>query len=690
MADDTAWTLDGRTTSYVVRLFGDATVALDYWGPKGEVSRWPAYQEMYSYQTPADLAPLEYATSGTRYVHRSELLPEHDDGIVGAVWMYQDHTFAQQDDRTALSVRFGDDTGRLELTQHTVMHTSTDVVERWVELRNISADHEIQLRRALSGAWSVLAPHGAQLHYLTGAARREFDREMVEMRHGVLQLGSRHGMTGYLFAPVLTVEPVAGSGAYGVALAWSGSWTMTAEGHPGGLMRVSAGIDDETTTVRLTAGRSFTTPRTLGVYAADGVDGVARAWHRHQRQSSPRAATAQHRPVVYNSWFATRFDVRPDHQLELARVAAELGVEAFVIDDGWFKGRTSDRAGLGDWTPDPEKFPDGLTPLADVVTALGMRFGLWVEPEGVNPESDLYRAHPDWVYRVGDRPPVAMRHQYLLDLGLPAVREHLADVLRRLLTELPVTYLKWDLNRPVTDGGPAVSEWAVRHAEGYYQLLRLLRTEFPHVTVEGCAGGGARIDPAVLELVDVVWPSDETGPRDRLVIQDGFLRAYPPHAMGSWVTDAPGTRCPVPVSDGFRFVAAMAGVLGIGADISRWTTGQREAAIEAVALYKELRPVLHGGEVHVHGDPHAGPYAVEYATANRVVVLVWDICHEPSVGSPPSPTRIRPTAPDPTRTYRLRHDGSVHAGAALRTTGITVPWAFAPDADVLVLEREDR
>ncbi len=656
------WILRGATSEYVVGLFdaesGGRALALEYWGAAGgSGAPWPAPAIRYSYETPADLAPLEYASNGTRHVHASELLVEHDDGLSGAVWTYVSH----EQSATELSVLFRDDTGRLELVQHVLVRPDSDVVERWADVRNVSDDHEVRLNRVLSAAWNVHAPDGAVLHYPAGSWSREFGPEAVPLRQGVLRIGARYGVTGHLHAPAMTVEVPGRPDAWGVALAWSGSWSIAAEADPGGLLRVSAGIDDETTTVRLTPGRTFTTPRSWGVWSIDGVAGVSRQWHRHQRLVNPRATDPYHRPIVYNSWFETRFDLRADHQLELARTAAELGVEAFVIDDGWFGTRSSDRSGLGDWTVRRDAFPDGLEPLAAAVTRLGLRFGLWVELEGVNLDSDLYRAHPDWVYSVGDRPLVTMRHQTVLNLGLPAVREHLAGVLRRLLAELPVTYLKWDLNRPITDPGPADSEWSVTHTEGYYGLLRLLRDEFPHLTVEACAGGGGRVDAAVAQLTDVVWTSDETGPRDRLVIQDGFLRAFGAHLMSGWVTDLPGSRFPAPVSDGFRLVASMAGVLGFGAAITSWDDTRRKAAADAVALYKELRPVLLTGDVHVHGSPRSGVYALEYVGDGRTVLLAWDLRDDD--GGPVSLT--------------------LSDGAAT-----TVSWAFAPDADVIVLDRE--
>ena len=284
------------------------------------------------------------------------------------------------------------------------------------------------------------------------------------------------------------------------------------------------------------------------MYAPDGHNGVRRRWHDYQRNWLARDLDVTRRPIVYNSWYATRFDVQPDQQLALADRAAELGAEVFVVDDGWFAGRTSDRSGLGNWWPDPVKFPDGLDPLISGVLARGLRFGIWVEPEAVSPDADILAEHPDWIYRAGDRPLVTVRNQYVLDFGRRAVLEWTEDWLRRLLNDRRITYLKWDMNRPITDGGRPGDrqsrQWAVQHTQGYYRVTRMLRTDFPDVTIEACSGGGGRIDSAVLGLSDVVWPSDETGPRDRLAIQHGFLSVYGPHVMSSWVTDdrTPETR----------------------------------------------------------------------------------------------------------------------------------------------------
>ncbi|WP_163743693.1 alpha-galactosidase [Phytoactinopolyspora halotolerans] len=721
----------------------------------------PSLPDRVSFSTPLDVAPLEYATSGTRHVEQVEMVIERDDGRRGASWTLDDDgghgtrgdavSFTESDGVSTLAVRFRDDSGDLALTLGIRTDTRHDVVEKWAHIANHSADRTVTLPRVFSGAWPIPVGSAARIDYLAGAWGREFQPHHVDLTAGTFSLGSRQGVTGHTFAPTVcvsallpgegpsspwdsassatvalaTAAPATGSpDAFGVALAWCGSWRLAVQAPSyGDHVRVSCGVDDEDTTVTLLPGESFTTPSTLGTWSPDGPAGVTRNWHAYQRLLS-RNRGPVHRPVVYNSWYATEFDVRPEHQLKLADVAAEIGAEVFVVDDGWFTGRTSDRAGLGDWMPDPETFPDGLDPLVDGVRHRGMRFGLWVEPEAVNPDSDLYRAHPDWVYRVDGRQLTTVRNQLVLDFGRDDVVTWAEDTLRRLLSRYPVTYLKWDMNRPVSDGGrpgdPHGAQWSVQHAAGYLRVMRMLRTEFPHVTVEACASGGGRIDHAVLAVSDVVWTSDETGPRDRLRIQDGFLRAYAPHVMSSWVTDEAGLSDRAPASLGYRFVVAMAGVLGVGSDLLRWSADERVEARRLVDLYRELRPTLHAGEVAVHGAVHRPGYAVEYGDGDRTVLLVYDADRDRR-----EPVRVRPRLLDPGASYQVRvldRAGSGGAetpgtalgeptragggrtenaspasaltdlgppvtGASARAAGIEVPWVVARDADVIVLDR---
>ncbi|GAA5130446.1 alpha-galactosidase [Pseudonocardia adelaidensis] len=633
----TDWELPTATSAYVVRAT-DAGPVLAHWGRPVRV-----VPPRGTFETPADIAPLEFAAAGTRHAQGSELLVPG-----GAALRFVPGSVVHSGCRLQALLR-DDDLG-LEVELHVRTSRRHDVVERWALLR---ASRDVTITRAFGAGWNVPVGPGARVGTLVGAWSRECTPAEVDLPAGQLSIGSRQGITSHTYAPVVTLRSRDAADAYGIALAWSGSWRLTVDAVPfREVVRVSGGVDDEAAPIMLGPGEEFETPHLLGVWSPDGPAGVARAWHAYQRGL---ARGPEHRPIVYNSWYATTFDVRVEHQLALADVAADLGVEVFVVDDGWFRGRTSDRAGLGDWFVDEQKFPDGLGPLVTGVLDRGMRFGLWVEPEAVNPDSDLYRAHPDWVHQ----PLLTLRNQYVLDLGRPEVEAWAGAMLRRLLTEHPISYLKWDMNRAITLGG------SIAHTRAYHRLMRMLREEFPHVTVEACAGGGGRVDNAVLALSDVVWPSDETGPRDRLAIQHGFLSAYPPHVMSSWVTDEADRLDTARTSLEFRFVVAMAGVLGIGADLLAWSPAVRARARDLVALYREIRPVVHGGEVTRHGAPGDPAYAVQYTMDDRVVLLAWA---RPGAG----PLRVR---------TGVRCRGAAADGV------VEVPFRLAPDCDVVVLDR---
>jgi alpha-galactosidase len=677
------WELHTARSVYVV-VESESGLELRHWGdPARRPDTAPVGRSPF--ESPADTGPLELTAAGTRHAQGSELLVQGPDGVDGALLRLVPGSVTVTGDGTALRALLRATDAGLEVELHVRTSRAHDVVERWAVLRSVRSTGDLHLTRTFGAAWNVPVGPGARVAQLVGAWSREFTPVETDLAAGQLVLGSRQGITSHLYSPVVALRPreYDGAEAYGVALAWSGSWRMLVDAVPfRDVVRVSGGPDDETGVVTLAPGEEFETPHLLGAHSADGLPGLARAWHAYQRGELARGTGAEHRPVVYNSWYATGFDVRVEHQLALADVAADVGAEVFVVDDGWFTGRTSDRAGLGDWSADREKFPDGLAPLAKGVLERGMRFGLWVEPEAVNPDSDLFRAHPEWVYRAGERPLTTMRHQYVLDLGRPEVEEWAAAMLRRLLTEHPVSYLKWDMNRAVSDGGrpgdPTGRAWSVQHTRAYYRLMALLREEFPHVTVEACAGGGGRVDNAVLALTDVVWPSDETGPRDRLAIQHGFLSAYPPSVMSSWVTDEPDRLDTAPTSPEFRFVLAMAGVLGIGSDLLAWDPVARTRARDLVALYREVREVVHTGVVTRHGDPRDSTYTVQYTRPDRTVVLAWA---RPGAG----PVRVPLAGLDPAARYRVH--GDVVDGRALSTAGVPVPFTLAVDCDVVVLDR---
>ena len=684
------WTLVGAATEYTVALPEHGRwLELVAWGPRG-VSQGESPMALHGrvqYLTEGDVAAVEYVPDGLRPFAGADLVVEAGDGSGSLYWQFRDATA----DATQLRATFLDDvTGLLAVVCYRFA-PGVDVIERWVELTNTGAA-ALRLHALGSAGFTVPTPHGALLTHLSGQWAQEFTSGTTDLTRGGFAIGSAQGVTGHQFSPWLAVaDRLDATRCWGVGLAWSGSWQIRADRDAAGITRVRAGRALVDGPVTLAPGASLTTPVAAGAHSDDGVDGLARVWHQYERAL---AGDRLHRtrPVIYNSWEATLFDVDAAGQLELARIAAQLGVETFVVDDGWFVGRDDDRGGLGDWTPDPAKFPGGFASFVDDVRALGMSFGLWAEPEMVNPRSTLYAEHPDWVYRVDGRPMTTIRNQLLLDLGRADVAEFVHHTLDGLLRRYDISYLKWDFNRPRTEAGrPGTPRDRLdldgAHVANLYRILEALRRDHPAVTVEGCAAGGARVDLAMAARVDVLWPSDNTAPVDRLRVQHGFLQAHAPHLMSSWVTDAPGLFDDRPRSLAFRFVLACSGVLGIGADIRRWSADERAEAAAWIARYKDVRDVITRGRVHRIGGPDEPRCAVQYTLGDRTVVLAWNTGSLDGAGLVPArAVRLPLHGLDPLARYR--HADAVYSGSHLASVGLPVRFGRGHDADMMVLRAE--
>ncbi|WP_432840515.1 alpha-galactosidase [Dactylosporangium sp. CA-092794] len=678
------WTLRGAASEYTVAVPDHGRwLELVAWGPPG-VSDGPspvAYDGPVPFLTGGDAAPVEHATETGRPFAGADLVV----GSRAAPRFTGADADADGEGGHALAVRFADDVNGLRVTLHYRIPPGTDVVERWVELAN-DGPEPLRLERAGSAGFSVPTPHGARVSYQWGQWAQEFQLDHVDLGHGAFLVGSAQGVPGHRYAPWLAVRDRGDEAqAWGFALAWTGSWEIEAERDTGGLTRVRVGRRLVDGPLELAPGERLTLPTAAGAFSAEGLAGLARAWHGYQRRLAGERLGA--RPVLYNSWEATYFAVDAGGQLELARIAAEIGVETFVVDDGWFTGRDDDTAGLGDWTPDPAKFPGGLDAFVADVRGLGLRFGLWIEPECVNPRSRLYAEHPGWVYSVDGRPLTEIRNQYLLDLGRPEVAEWVHGTVDGLLRKHAIDYLKWDFNRPRTEAGRA-ADIDGGHVTNLYRVLDELRRDHPHVLVEACAGGGARTDLGMAARADVFWPSDNTGPLDRLAIQHGFLHANAPHLLSSWVTDAPGLFDPRPRSLAFRFVLAMAGVLGVGADIRHWSAGQRAEAAGWIRRYKEIRDIVVHGSVHLIGGPGQDRCAVQYTAPDErtVVVLAWHTGRLDGAGLLPArPVRLPLRGLAPAARYRAGE--RQFSGSHLGSVGLPVQWTATHDADAVVLHR---
>ena len=693
------WLLRTDRTTYAVRLAGGGRWAeLAAWGPHGaETGPSPLDRPGRThFVTPADTAPAEYIPYGLRPFTGADLTVRRPGGERGLWWTF---TGAEQDDDRSLRLEFTDEVTGLRTVLGYETVPGTDVLLRWTEL-TAAGEETLHLERVDSAAVNVPVAGGARLTYLTGQWSQEFTRTQLDLVRGRFTMESIQGVPGHAYAPWLAVQDVLpGTGdtpTYGIALEWPGNWHITADAEPGGAVRVRAGRVPHEGAVVLRPGQTLVTPRLACAFSAEGLDGLSRVWHAYERRLAGERLHRT-RKVLYNSWEATGFDVESGAQLELARAAAGLGVELFVVDDGWFTGRHDEKGGLGDWYADPAAFPGGFDAFVGEIRATGMDFGLWVEPEAVSPASRLYADHPDWVYRIDGRPVTLVREQLLLDLGRADVQDFVIATLDRLLGEHAVSYLKWDMNRPPTERGRPGAEPAgdqdldAQHVAGYLRVLDHLRTRHPHVTVEGCAGGGGRVEHATLARTDVVWPSDNTAPLDRLAVQYGYLHAHAAHTMSSWVTDAPGVFDPRPRSLGFRFVLAMAGVLGIGADLRGWSPEQRAEAAGWVARYKDVRDVVHHGEARLLNTPQDPTCGVQYDEPGgaRTVVAAWNTGRLD--GAPLVPgraARLRLRGLDPAARYTYAATGTAYSGAYLLHSGLPLAWTAEHDAELVVLARQ--
>ncbi|MEN9683103.1 MAG: hypothetical protein RLZZ427_854 [Pseudomonadota bacterium] len=446
----------------------------------------------------------------------------------------------------------------------------------------------------------------------------------------------RRGLTGHGGAAAVVVMDDGATHhaglVYALQLAWSGSSRVAVERDDEGFWTLSAGAVIEPGEVVLAPGASHTAPQVILAVSAQGRNGAMAQHHGAVRARLDWPGGAMRpRPVHLNSWEACYFDHDATRILALAEAAAGVGIERFILDDGWFRARNNDDAGLGDWTTDPVKYPDGLRPLADQVIALGMEFGLWVEPEMVNPDSDLYRAHPDWALALPGRAQPTARNQLVLNLALPQVRDYLFGALDALLAELPISYLKWDHNRDLAPAGGAAQ------VLGTYDLLARLRAAHPGVEIESCAGGGGRSDAGIAAYTHRFWTSDNIDAVSRVPIQRGFLPFLPPEVMGSHIGASPAHATGRGQSMGFRAAVAMPGHFGVELDPRQLNAADRAELAGWIAFHKDWRKLLHQGRVWL-GEGADGLVWQAQGTADEF--LLFAIRTAPAQDRRPQPLRL--------------------------------------------------
>lgn len=590
----------------------------------------------------------------------------------------------RRDDAAAktLTLRFEDAVSGLSVRLHCAILEEGPVVIRWMEVAN-EGGGPLLIERALS-AQIDLPYDDRMLLTLHGAHLREFQIERSVIAHGTFSVSSSRGASSPHHHPFAAFcEPAATETAgevRAVELVYSGNHIVSVERDHYDHLRLGIGINPEGFVWELGPGDTFTTPEAVLVYGNRGLNGMSRTFHElWNGRLTPPLWAHRLRPILLNTWEMCYFDVSEERLLQVIDEAADLGFELVVLDDGWFGERDDSRSSLGDWTVNPRKFPRGLAPLIDAARERGMGFGIWLEPEMVSPRSDLFRIHPDWAVRIPGYEPRLSRHQLVLDLTRDDVRNHVIGKLTDLLEANPVSYVKWDMNRHITDpGSPTISstrtgEFSHRYILGLYRILDELTRRFPEVLFENCSSGGGRFDPGMAFYMPQTWTSDNTDAVSRQRIQYGASLLFPPVMMTSHVSTCPNHQTGRNVPFATRAAVASSANMGYELDILDLSPEERELVRAHIERYRDDRDLVQGGEFFRLESPFDGDTCAWMLTdpARTRAIVHWFTV----IGNPVRQGyRLRIPYLDSRKAYVEAGSGRRYGGDELAGSGI----AFVP------------
>lgn len=663
--------LHGRASSLVLEAAPGEAPLWRYWGPRLPEEALPSGALRSDRPTPSFSPEFDQPLSlvpglGQGWFGEPGLKAHRE----GRDWTFQATACVVEQDGQRVLVTLTDDVAKLAVAVSLSLDLASDVLTASTTLSN-QGDAPLEVQW-LAAAVLPLPDHARSVRSFSGRHNTEFVPVEDALTRSQWRRENRRGLTSHDCVPGAFVQ--AAGWAFGAQLAWSGNHCQFIDWVDDGRFQWQLGEALMPGEVRLAPGESLTTPEVLATCAAD-ANGVAQNFHAaiRARMDWPGGAMRP-RPVHLNTWEGFYFDHDEAALKDLADAAARAGIERFVLDDGWFHRRNDDTTSLGDWWPDDVKYPNGLGPLADYVTGLGMEFGLWVEPEMINPDSELYRAHPDWALQVAGRPLITARNQLVLDMGRSEVRDYLYERLAGLLTAMPIGYLKWDHNRDLTAAGERPS--FRNQVLGAYDLLARLCGAFPLVEIEACAGGGGRIDAGIARFTHRFWTSDNIDAVSRVGIQRGYLQFFPPELMGSHVGAAPAHATGRIQTMRFRDHVALPGHFGVELDLRKLNERDLERLGEGIARYKSLRDRLHGGQVW-QGEGADGLLWQAHGTPTDLILLVTRIDPQTQRHAP----GLRLPMLDSTRRYRV--GDTEYAGAWLVRQGLSLPPLRGEDGLVL-------
>ena len=570
-----------------------------------------------------DIAPAEYPANGTGDYRPSAILTRHNDGTTATALRYVSHellpgkpkldpqpaVYADESEADTLIVTARDPAREVTYRLcYTAMRDLPAVMRRTVVVN--TSDEPVELLRCFSASVDfAMESEPMQLLHLWGTWGRERHVERTPLGHGTVSVSSRRGASSHHhnpFAALVGQSTTETSGkAVGFSLVYSGNFEISADTDPFGSIRLLGGICPTDFSWRLEPGEQFVTPEAVLVFSDEGLGKLSRTYHKLYREHLCRGEWRdQERPVLVNNWEATYFNFDDEKLLAIAKDAADVGIEMLVMDDGWFGKRNDDRSSLGDWFVNEEKIRGGLGALVEKINALGLKFGLWFEPEMISPVSKLYEAHPDWCLHIEGREPSIARNQYVLDMTRPEVRDYLFAAISGVLSSANIAYVKWDFNRNLTEAASAVlpperqGETFHRYVLGLYDLLERITTAFPYLLLEGCSSGGGRFDPAMLYYSPQFWTSDDTDAMERLDIQLGTSVVYPASSMSCHVSASPNHQTGRSTSFETRGNVAMGGAFGYELDLTRLTDDEKNLIRKQVADYHRYYSLINRGDLY--------------------------------------------------------------------------------------------
>ncbi len=641
-----------------------------------------------------DTRPLEYSCAGIGDYRVNAISVASADGSRGIDLRYKKHSIldskysiqglpyvrGNQDKAHTLVITLEDETANITVDLYYGVFEDKDVITRSAIITN-NGREAVKLEKAASACLDFSYGNYDLIHFY-GRHCMERTLERTPVTNNIQVISSTRGMTSHQHNPFVILcdrETTENTGeAYGVMLMYSGDHCTEVEKDQTGSVRVVSGINSKTFEWKLGAGEEFAAPETILSFSEAGLNGLSQNYHRIIRENvCDQKYLNVKRPVLINNWEATYFDFNKDKLMTLAKEAAALGVEMFVLDDGWFGARSSDNRGLGDWYVNEEKLGGKLSELADEINKLGMKFGLWVEPEMVNEDSDLYRKHPEWALTEPGRKPNMSRNQLVLDMSRPDVVDYLFESLDKVIKSANIEYIKWDFNRSTSNvfshyyDKDMQGEVAHRFILGSYSLMERLLKSNPQIMIEGCAGGGGRFDAGILFYSPQIWCSDDTDAIERLQIQKGTSYGYPVSAVGSHVSASPNHQTLRTTPLHTRGVVAMSGTFGYELDLSKLTNENKEEIKEQIKQFNKYYWLIQHGNYYRLTDQNTEDYFTswEFVSQDKKEILLNMVAtHVQANGRFPF---VKLQGLDPKGIYVDEASGKKYSGIALMKGGYT-------------------